>query len=148
MFLHYSTLPFRSPVNCNWWTNLSSGWDDKFCCCIATTTQISLSPNWDWARFSLKQGIKRTCQPTIQQDTVPPASIPLILRLFRGNLCLHSANKQWGRSGLQRCDSDWATSCYSFVTAKESKGFSFSCYIWQCCVNQRWITVQKSVFNP
>jgi hypothetical protein len=45
-----------------------------FCCFIATAAQIALSPNTALARFSLKHGIMRQCQSTLQKDTVPPAS--------------------------------------------------------------------------
>ena len=82
MILHYCSFPVRPPVNCNWWINLSSDCNERFCRCIATAAQIALSPIWDLARFSLKHGIKRTCQPTLQQDTVPPGYIPTIPRLL------------------------------------------------------------------
>jgi hypothetical protein len=96
-----------------------------------------LSPNRDLSRFSLMHHIKRTCQPTLQLDTVPPASIQEPHVYSRHNICSHSADTQWGRSGLQRCDSDWDATCCSFVTAKVSKGFSCAWYIWQRCVNQQ-----------
>jgi hypothetical protein len=135
--LHYCTFPVRLPVNGNWWINLSSDCIERFCCCMATAAQIALSPNWDWARFALKQGIKRPSQPTLQQDTVPPTCIPQPFGYSRGNLRSQSANTQWGRSGLQRCDGDWDDSCCSFVAAKGWEGFSCALYIWQRCINQQ-----------
>jgi len=80
MMLHYCTFRVRLPVNCNYWKNLSCDCNESFCRCIATSAQIGLSADWDLVRFALKQGIKRPCQPTLQQDTVPRASIlqPLV----------------------------------------------------------------------
>ena len=137
LMLHYCTFPFRLPVNCNWWTNLSCDCNERFCCCIAKAAQIALSPNCGLARFALKQGIQRPCQPTLQQDSLPPASIPQPLSYYWRNFCPQSANTQWGRSGLQRCDSDREANCCSFVTAKDWRGFSCAWNIWQLCVNQQ-----------
>ena len=89
------------------------------------------------ARFALKQGIKRPCQPTLQQDTVSSATIPQPLCYSRRYFRSHSANTQWGQSGFQRCDSDWDDSCCSFVIAKDWEGFSCAWYIWQRCFNQQ-----------
>ena len=88
MIFLYCTFPVRLPVNCNWWTNLSCDCNERFCCCVATAAQIALSSDWDWARFVLKQGIQRPCQPTLQQDTVPPAFIPSTPWLLPAQLLL------------------------------------------------------------
>jgi hypothetical protein len=130
MMLQYSTFPVRLPVNCNWWSNpydlwsnLSSDSNERFCCCIATAAQI--------------ERYKAVMPADTTRDTLPPASIQQTLGYSQRKLRSQSANTQWGRSGLQRPDSDWDTSCCSFVTAKAWEGFSCTWYIWQRCVNQQ-----------
>jgi hypothetical protein len=95
---HYITLvffPSQTACELQLVKHLSS---DCFCCCIATAVQIALSPNWGLARFSLKKRINPTCQPTIQQDTVPPAYIPSNPRLLPthtfSSLLTHSEDPQ------------------------------------------------------
>ena len=56
LILHYCAIPVRLPVNCNWRTCLPSDCNECFCCFVAITAQIALSPNWDWRDFHWNMG--------------------------------------------------------------------------------------------
>jgi len=71
---HCCAFQVRINMNCNLWTNLSLthfGFNrmNMFCCFITIAAQITLSPSTDWARYSLKHGIKQPHQPTLKQHS-------------------------------------------------------------------------------
>jgi hypothetical protein len=74
MIQHCRAFQVKIHMNTNLWTNLS--WNhfsinrlNRFCCFITIAAQISLSPSTDWARYSLKHGIKQPHQPILKQDS-------------------------------------------------------------------------------
>ena len=103
MILHYCSFSVRPPVNFNWWTNLPSDWDEKFCCCIATAAQIALSQNGDLTRFSLKHRNKADMSANITAGYRATGFYPINPSVITDTKFSPSLLTHWGHSGKQNC---------------------------------------------